>query len=36
MPSLVEYRSAIIKPADKLSLVIAWDREDYLVEGQNN
>ena len=26
-------RSIIIKPADKSSCVVEWDREDYLAEG---
>ena len=28
-----EDRSIIIKPADKGSCVVVWDREDYLAEG---
>ena len=31
--SLAEDRSIIIKPADKGSCVVVWDREDYLAEG---
>ena len=30
--SLAEDRSIIIKPADKGSCVVVWDREDYLAE----
>ena len=33
MQSLAEDRSMIIKPADKSSYVVVWDREDYLAEG---
>ena len=33
MRSLAEDRSIIIKPADKGSCVVVWDREDYLPEG---
>ena len=33
MRNLVEDRSIIIKPADKGSRVVVWDREDYLAEG---
>ena len=33
MQSLAEDRSIIIKPADKSSYVVVWDREDYLAEG---
>ena len=33
MRNLVEDRSIIIKPADKGSCVVVWDREDYLAEG---
>ena len=32
MRSLAEDRSVIIKPADKGSCVVLWDREDYLTE----
>ena len=31
--NLKEDRSIIIKPADKGSCVVVWDREDYLAEG---
>ena len=33
MRNLAEDRSIIIKPADKGSCVVVWDREDYLAEG---
>ena len=33
MQSLGEDRFIIIKPADKGSCVVVWDREDYLLEG---
>ena len=33
MRSLARDRSIIIKPPDKGSCVVAWDREDYLAEG---
>ena len=33
MQSLREDRFIIIKPADKGSCVVVWDREDYLLEG---
>ena len=33
MRSLAGDRSIIIKPPDKGSCVVAWDREDYLAEG---
>ena len=33
MRNLAEDRSIIIKPADKGSCVVIWDREDYLAEG---
>ena len=33
MRSLAEDRSIIIKPADKGSCIVVWDREDYLAEG---
>ena len=33
MQSLGEDRFLIIKPADKGSCVVVWDREDYLLEG---
>ena len=33
LKNLKEDRSMIIKPADKGSCVVAWDREDYLAEG---
>ena len=33
MRSLAEDRSVIIKPADKGSCLVVWDREDYLAEG---
>ena len=31
--SLAEDRSIIIKPADKGSCIVVWDREDYLAVG---
>ena len=33
MRSLAEDGSVIIKPADKGSCLVVWDREDYLAEG---
>ena len=33
LKNLKEDRSIIIKPADKGSCVVVWDREDYLAEG---
>ena len=33
MQSLAEGRFITIKPADKGSCVVVWDREDYLAEG---
>ena len=33
MCDLAEDRSVIIKPADKGSCIVIWDREDYLAEG---
>ena len=30
---LIEENSIIIKPADKGSCVVVWDRDDYLAEG---
>ena len=33
MRNLGEDRPIIIKPADKGSCVVIWDRENYLVEG---
>ena len=33
MPNLAEDRSIIIKPADKGSCLVIWNREDYLTEG---
>ena len=33
MRNLAEDCSIIIKPADKDSCVVVWDREDYLAEG---
>ena len=33
MRNLAEDRSIIIKPGDKGSYVVVWDREDYLAEG---
>ena len=33
MRSLAEERAVIIKPADKGSCLVVWDREDYLAEG---
>ena len=33
MSNLAEDRSVIIKPANKGSCIINWDREDYLAEG---
>ena len=33
MRNLGEDRLIIIKPADKGSCVVIWDRENYLVEG---
>ena len=35
MRGLVEDRSIVIKPADKGSCVVVWDRADYLAEGEN-
>ena len=32
MTGLTEGRNIIIKPADKGSCVVLWDREDYLAE----
>lgn len=32
MTGLTEGRNIIIKPADKSSCVVLWDREDYLAE----
>ena len=32
MRGLAEDRNIIIKPADKGSCVVLWDREDYLAE----
>ena len=33
LKNLQKDRSVIIKPADKRSSVVVWDREDYLAEG---
>ena len=33
MCNLAEDGSIIIKPTDKGSCVVVWDREDYLAEG---
>ena len=33
LKNLKEDRSIIIKPVDKVSCVVVWDREDYLAEG---
>ena len=33
LKNLQKDRSVIIKPADKRSCVVVWDREDYLAEG---
>ena len=33
MCNLAEDRPVIIKPADKGSCVVVWDRDDYLAEG---
>ena len=33
LKNLTENRSIVIKPADKGSCVVVWDREDYLAEG---
>lgn len=33
MKALIEDNSVIIKPADKGSCVVVWDRDDYLAEG---
>ena len=34
MRSLQNDRSVIIKPADKGSIVVIWDRQDYLKEAE--
>ena len=34
MRGLAEDRNIIIKPADKGSCVVLWDREDYLAEAE--
>ena len=36
MRGLAEDRSIVIKPADKGSCVVVWDKIDYLVEAENN
>ena len=36
MRGLAEGRSIIIKPADKGSCVVVWDRADYLAETENH
>ena len=33
MKTLIEDNSIVIKPADKGSCVVVWDRDDYLAEG---
>ena len=34
MPSLQNGRSVVIKPADRGSAVVIWDRNDYLMEAE--
>ena len=36
MQGLAEDRSIVIKPADKGSCVVVWDKIDYLVEAENH
>ena len=36
MRRLAEDRSIVIKPADKGSCVVVWDKLDYLAEAENH